>query len=95
MPDSGSCLTYELLCSKCGHTIYSGFDLKRPDEVLRPFGYRCGKCDVVLDPKNFKVEIVKQEPLNTGGRSDLDLLRSLVPNTLRSESPVKDLEVIA
>jgi hypothetical protein len=54
-------LTYELVCSKCGHTIYSGFDLRSPVDILKPLGYTCRKCNAKLTPNNFKVDVVKLE----------------------------------
>lgn len=54
-------MTYELVCSKCGYAIYSGFDLRSPGDVLKPFGYKCKKCGTKLSPDNFKVEVMKLE----------------------------------
>lgn len=54
-------MTYELICSKCGYPIYSGFDLRSPNDILKPSGFRCKKCGVKLNPENFKVEITKLE----------------------------------
>jgi DNA-directed RNA polymerase subunit RPC12/RpoP len=55
------CMTYELVCSKCGYAIYSGFDLRSPSDILKPYGYRCKKCGAKLAPENFKVEVLKLE----------------------------------
>jgi predicted SprT family Zn-dependent metalloprotease len=54
-------LTYELVCSKCGHTIYSGFDLRSPNDILKPMSYSCKKCGAKLTPSNFKVDVTKLE----------------------------------
>ena len=54
-------VTYELVCSKCGYAIYSGFDLRSPNDILKPSGYRCKKCGAKLTPENFKVEVIKLE----------------------------------
>jgi len=54
-------LTYELVCSKCGHTIYSGFDLRSPGDVLKPLNYCCKRCGARLNPINFKVEVMRLE----------------------------------
>ncbi len=54
-------VTYELVCSKCGYPIYSGFDLRSPTDILKPTGYRCKKCGIKLAPENFKVEVMKLE----------------------------------
>jgi len=54
-------VTYELVCSKCGYAIYSGFDLRSPNDILKPSGYKCKKCGAKLSPENFKVEVVKLE----------------------------------
>jgi DNA-directed RNA polymerase subunit RPC12/RpoP len=55
------CVTYELVCSKCGYPIYSGFDLRSPNDILKPSGYRCKKCGAKLAPESFKVEVMKLE----------------------------------
>jgi DNA-directed RNA polymerase subunit RPC12/RpoP len=54
-------VTYELVCSKCGYAIYSGFDLRSPNDILKPSGYKCKKCGAKLTPENFKVEVLKLE----------------------------------
>lgn len=54
-------VTYELVCSKCGYAIYSGFDLRSPNDILKPSGYKCKKCGAKLAPENFKVEVMKLE----------------------------------
>jgi DNA-directed RNA polymerase subunit RPC12/RpoP len=54
-------LTYEIICSKCGHTIYSGIDLKSPHDVLKGAENRCRKCGVKLSLGNFKVDIKRLE----------------------------------
>ena len=54
-------VTYELVCSKCGYTIYSGFDLRSPNDILKPSGFKCRKCGTKLTPENFKVEVTKLE----------------------------------
>jgi len=56
-----TCVTYELVCSKCGYAIYSGFDLRSPNDILKPSGYKCKKCGAKLTPENFKVEVIKLE----------------------------------
>gem|GEM_PF-385226 len=56
-----TCVTYELVCSKCGFAIYSGFDLRSPNDILKPSGYKCKKCGAKLAPENFKVEVMKLE----------------------------------
>ena len=54
-------MTYELICSKCGQTIYSGFDLRSPGDILKPLGYTCKKCGAKLTPTSFKVDVTKLE----------------------------------
>jgi DNA-directed RNA polymerase subunit RPC12/RpoP len=54
-------MTYELVCSKCGYAIYSGFDLRSPSDILKPSGYKCKKCGTKLTPESFKVEVLKLE----------------------------------
>jgi DNA-directed RNA polymerase subunit RPC12/RpoP len=55
------CVTYELVCSKCGYPIYSGFDSRSPNDILKPSGFKCKKCGAKLNPENFKVEVMKLE----------------------------------
>ncbi|MDV3277896.1 MAG: hypothetical protein LYZ69_05455 [Nitrososphaerales archaeon] len=50
-------MTYELACSKCGHTIYSGFELRYSDDILKSSRYPCRVLGAVLDPKKIKVEV--------------------------------------
>ena len=54
-------MTYELVCSKCGYTIYSGFDLRSPGDLLKPSGYRCGRCKANLDPRKLSVEVTRPD----------------------------------
>ena len=54
-------MTYELVCSKCGYTIYSGFDLRSPNDILRSSGNKCKKCGTKLRTDSFKVEVKKLE----------------------------------
>lgn len=39
--------------------MYSGFDLRSPNDVLKAFGYKCKKCGAKLAIQNFKVEVKK------------------------------------
>ena len=52
-------LAFELICSRCGYTIYSGFDLKAPAEILKQLGDRCQSCNTNLVTDSFKVEVQK------------------------------------
>jgi DNA-directed RNA polymerase subunit RPC12/RpoP len=52
-------MTYEVACMKCGNTLYSGFDLRSPNDILKLFGYRCKKCGSKLSTEKFRVEIKK------------------------------------
>lgn len=54
-------MTYELICSKCGHTLYSGFDLRSPNDILKPMDFSCKKCGTKLTASNFKVDVMKLE----------------------------------
>ena len=54
-------MTYEIACSSCGTPLYSGFDLRSPNDVLKANGYKCKKCGAKLAPENFKVEVLKLE----------------------------------
>ena len=44
---------------KCGNTLYSGFDLRSPNDVLKLFAYKCKKCGAKLAPEKFRVEVRK------------------------------------
>jgi len=39
--------------------LYSGFDLRSPNDVLKALGYKCKKCGVKLSAENFKVSVKK------------------------------------
>lgn len=39
--------------------MYSGFDLRSPNDVLKTLGYKCRKCGVRLSIENFKVSVKK------------------------------------
>lgn len=54
-------LTYEIACIKCGNTLYSGFELRSPDDILKVFGYKCKKCGVKLTSQKFRIEIKRIE----------------------------------
>ena len=50
-------LTYEIACSSCGSALYSGFDLRSPNDVLKLVGYRCRKCGAKLSTDKFRVDV--------------------------------------
>ena len=52
-------MTYEIACTHCGTSLYSGFDLRSPGDVLKAAGYKCKKCGTRLAVKNFKVDVKK------------------------------------
>ena len=52
-------MTYEIACTSCGSSLYSGFDLRSPNDVLKAMGYKCKKCGVKLSAQNFKVGVKK------------------------------------
>jgi len=52
-------MTYEIICTSCGTSLYSGFDLRSPNDVLRALGYKCKKCGVKLSLEKFKVSVKK------------------------------------
>jgi DNA-directed RNA polymerase subunit RPC12/RpoP len=45
----------------CGSALYSGFDLRSPNDVLKAMGYRCKKCGVKLSVDKFRVEVKKAD----------------------------------
>ncbi|HYC11261.1 MAG TPA: hypothetical protein VEC02_01175 [Nitrososphaerales archaeon] len=50
-------MTYEIACSSCGSALYSGFDLRSPNDVLKLVGYRCRKCGAKLSTDKFRVDV--------------------------------------
>jgi predicted SprT family Zn-dependent metalloprotease len=54
-------LTYEIACMSCGSSLYSGFDLRSPNDVLKVLGYRCRKCGAKLSADKFQVEVRKAD----------------------------------
>jgi len=50
-------LTYEIACMSCGGALYSGFDLRSPNDILKVAGYRCKKCGAKLSVDKFHVEV--------------------------------------
>ncbi|HXW36703.1 MAG TPA: hypothetical protein VEJ36_02205 [Nitrososphaerales archaeon] len=52
-------MTYEVACVSCGSSLYSGFDLRSPSDVLKGSGYRCKNCGVKLSLEKFRVEVKK------------------------------------
>jgi len=41
----------------CGSALYSGFDLRSPNDVLKVTGYKCKKCGAKLAVDKFHVEV--------------------------------------
>ena len=41
-------MTYEIVCMSCGASLYSGFDLRSPGDILKAADYRCKKCGTKL-----------------------------------------------
>jgi tRNA(Ile2) C34 agmatinyltransferase TiaS len=52
-------MTYEIACMSCGTSLYSGFDLRSPGDVLKAVDYRCKKCGTKLSLNNFRVDVRK------------------------------------
>jgi tRNA(Ile2) C34 agmatinyltransferase TiaS len=52
-------MTFEVACMSCGTSIYSGFDLRSPGDVLKAVNYTCKKCGTKLSTDKFKVEVRK------------------------------------
>ena len=57
----GDGMPYEVGCQRCGCTLYRGFDVVRPDQVLSRSGYRCGGCGAALALNRFRVEAAPAE----------------------------------
>ncbi|HYC26750.1 MAG TPA: hypothetical protein VEB67_01865 [Nitrososphaerales archaeon] len=54
-------MTYEIACMSCGASLYSGFDLRSPSDVLKASDYKCKKCGAKLSAAKFVVEVKKTE----------------------------------
>ena len=52
-------MTYEIVCMSCGTSLYSGFDLRSPGDVLKAVDYRCKKCGTKLSANKFHVNVKK------------------------------------
>ncbi|MGP8126028.1 MAG: hypothetical protein ACLQEQ_09260 [Nitrososphaerales archaeon] len=50
-------MTYEIVCMSCGASLYSGFDLRSPGDVLKAVDYRCKKCGTRLYADKFRVDV--------------------------------------
>ena len=55
----GAPMTYEIACMSCGTSLYSGFDLRSPGDVLKAAGYRCKKCGTKLSVDKFRIDVKK------------------------------------
>ena len=51
----------EIFCDSCGVSLYSGFDLKSPVELLKNSDGKCSKCGHKLSIKDFSVDIINIE----------------------------------
>jgi len=45
----------------CGSALYSGFDLRSPNDVLKLAGYQCRKCGAKLATNKFHIEVRKAD----------------------------------
>ncbi len=54
-------MTYEIACISCGTSLYSGFDLRSPGDVLKAVDYRCKKCGTKLSVDKFRVNVKKMD----------------------------------
>ncbi len=54
-------MPFEVVCASCGAVLYSGFDLRSPKEVIRPFLNKCKSCAKPLSSHDFGVEVTKSE----------------------------------
>jgi len=52
-------MTYEIACMSCGASLYSGFDLRPPGDVLKAADFRCKKCGTKLTADKFHVDVKK------------------------------------
>ena len=52
-------MTYEIACMACGTSLYSGFDLRSPADLLKSMDYKCRKCGARLTVSKYVVEVRK------------------------------------
>ena len=52
-------MTYEVACMSCGNQLYSGFDLRSPNDILKSMDYKCKKCGEKLSTSKYRVEVRK------------------------------------
>ena len=50
-------MTYEIACMLCGSSLYSGFDLRSPEDVLKTADYKCKKCGTRLSADSFRIDV--------------------------------------
>ncbi len=48
---------FEIVCGKCGATIYSGKDLRSAKDVLKVVGNRCRNCGATLSHQEFTLDV--------------------------------------
>jgi hypothetical protein len=61
MSAEGLLMPFEVVCGSCGAILYSGFDLKPPKEVIRPFQNKCKACGKTLSSHDYSVDVSKSE----------------------------------
>jgi len=47
----------EIICEKCGTSLYCGIDIKFSGDVLKPFNRKCKKCGEPLSVQDFSLEV--------------------------------------
>ncbi|MEM4164497.1 MAG: hypothetical protein QXJ86_01475 [Nitrososphaerales archaeon] len=54
-------MVIEIVCSVCGASLYSGFELKPTKEILNSKNgkFRCKHCGTILSIHDFALEIFK------------------------------------
>ena len=52
-------MTFEIACKACGASLYSGFDLRSPGDILKSMDYKCKRCGVKLLVTKYNVEVRK------------------------------------
>jgi len=50
-----------IVCGKCGSILYSGSDLKPPEEVIQQYNGRCPSCGkkLVFDPEKVEIKMAE------------------------------------
>jgi len=51
-------MTFEIVCSGCGSSLYVGPDLKAAKDILKLYAGKCKGCGLPLSLQDFTIEVV-------------------------------------